>query len=48
MEIMFWCDMKFLELPQNVYQFLVGPKKFGPAPNILGPLEGQSITTVTV
>ena len=43
METIFWCDTKFLELTQNVYQFLVWPKKFGPAPNILGPVEGQGI-----
>ena len=41
---------KFIEwkssfgLAQNVYQFLVQSKKFGPARNILGPVEGQGIS----
>ena len=30
--------------PQNVYQFLVCPRKFGPAQNVLGPVEGQGIS----
>ena len=44
MEIIFWYGAKFLGLPQNVYQFLVCPEKFGPAPNILGPVEGRGIS----
>jgi hypothetical protein len=30
----------------NVYQFLVWPKKFGPAQNMLGPVEGQGFKKV--
>ena len=35
---------KLLGLPQIVYQFLVWPKKFGPAQNSLGPAEGRGIS----
>ena len=28
MEIIFWCGIKCLGLEQNIYQFLVSPKKF--------------------
>ena len=43
MEIIFWCGTKCLGLAQNVYKFLVRPKKFGPAQNVLGPVEGRGI-----
>ena len=37
---------KCLGLAQNVYQFLVPPKKFGAAQNILEPVEGQGIVVL--
>ena len=42
MEI-FWCSTKFLGLAQNVHLLSVWPKTFGPAHNILGPVEGPDI-----
>ena len=40
-----WCGTKCLGLAQNVYKFLVWPKKFGSAQNVLGPVEGRGIST---
>ena len=34
--------LAYLGLAQKFYQFLVRPKKFGPAQNILEPIEGQN------
>ena len=39
----FWRGPKYLGLAKNVYQFLVVTKIFGPAQNILGPVEGRGI-----
>ena len=44
MEIILQCGTKGLCLAQNVHKFLVRHKKFGPAQNILGPLEGRDIS----
>ena len=42
-QIIFLSDTKCLWLAQYVNKFLVRHKKFGPAQNILGPVEGQGV-----
>jgi hypothetical protein len=42
MEIIFWSGTKSLEPEQYENRFLVWHKIFGPAQNILGPVEGQA------
>ena len=46
MQIIFLSGTKFLRLPKYVNKFLVWHKKFGPAQNILGPVEGQGIKSL--
>jgi len=41
MEIIFWSVTESWAMAQNVNQFLVRHKTFGPAQNILGPAEGR-------
>ena len=43
MKIIFWSGTKSLGLAQYVNQFLLWQKKFEPAQNILGPVEGRGI-----
>ena len=40
MEIVFWSGTNRLGMAQYENQYLVWHKKFGPAQNILGPVEG--------
>ena len=47
MEIIIWSGIKKMGLAQFVNQFLVWHKKFGPAQNILGPVEGQGRSVVS-
>jgi hypothetical protein len=44
MKIIFWRGTKCLGLAQNVYKFYDRLKKFGPAQNVMGPVEGRGIT----
>ena len=42
--IIFWLGTISLELAQYVNQYLIGHKKFGPAQNTFGPVEGRGIS----